>query len=115
MTQQTVDFMLKSFRQTYGRCQCLKTEIEQSEGDDARLQALHRELEEKQFDLQFVSAWMSGLNEKERWLIEQHVIGGLSWRDIVCLHKEKYGREYAKDTLRALKRKALAKIYQMAA
>lgn len=72
-----------------------------------------QEYEQRYFTVVFVSAWLEGLSERERWIIEHQVIDGEFWREVIA----KFGREFeevSKDTLKRLRQRALEKIYLMA-
>lgn len=76
---------------------------------------MKREFRERYPTVHFVEAWMQGLTEKERWIIEQQVIDGVTWRDIMTRCRLKFGIEYTKDGLKRIKARALEKIYKIAA
>lgn len=90
--------------------------IEPVEVEDIRqsIARLHRELDEKRFALHYVDAWLIGLSEKERWIVETHIIAGLYWREVVYRYKAEFGEEYAKETLRKIQQRAMNRIYSIA-
>lgn len=65
---------------------------------------------------QCVEAWLEALSGRERLVIEQHVIGGAGYGDVL----ERFAREYpatavtSRDGLRRIKQRALEKIYAAA-
>ena len=73
-----------------------------------------QELKEKTLVVHFVEAWLQGLTDKERWLIERQVIDGAFWRQIVTEYKERFGEEYSKEGLKKIKSGAMEKIFDMA-
>lgn len=73
-----------------------------------------QELREKGIVLRFVEAWLDGLTEKERWIVQMQVIDGAYWREIVAEYHRRYGEEYSKEGLKKIKEGAIAKIHQMA-
>lgn len=72
------------------------------------------EYKRRMLDSLFVKAWLKGLPERERWLIETQVIDGVFWRDVLIRYRQKFGCETSKDTLQRVKAKALEQIYEMA-
>lgn len=87
--------------------------------DDMKI--LQKEIEDLEYELRkrkivvhFVAAWLDGLNEKERWIIEKQVIDGSYWREVIFSYKAKFGDEYSKDGLKRIKKNALNKIYRIA-
>jgi hypothetical protein len=81
---------------------------------EADLKSAKTELDEKLPTVIFVEAWLKGLTEKERWIIEAQVIDKMTWNNVIAQHQSKYSTQMSKDTLKRLKNRALAKIYQMA-
>ena len=78
------------------------------------IRELERELRGQRIVVHFVTAWLNGLNEKERWIIEKQVIDGAYWREVIFGFKAKFGDEYSKDGLKRIKRSAMNKIYRIA-
>lgn len=64
--------------------------------------------------VQFVEAWLLGLTEKERWLIENQTIDCVSWKEVTYHYGVAFGRHATLDTLKRMKRTAMEKIYEMA-
>ena len=81
---------------------------------EEKLAALKQEYAEKYLTVLFVSAWLKGLTEKERWIIERQVIDSVYWKEIVTRYKSDFSEDCSKDSLKRLKQKALEKIYLMA-
>lgn len=78
------------------------------------LSKLRQEYNEKYSTVLFVEAWLKGLTEKERWLVEQQVIDAVFWKEIVVRFRTAFGEDCSKDSLKRLKQRALGKIYKMA-
>ena len=81
---------------------------------DAEIRKLSREVTCKCNAIACVNAWLTGLNDKERWIIEKHVIDGAYWREIAYSYGERFGDMYTRDGLKKIKKAALSKIYRMA-
>lgn len=62
----------------------------------------------------FVEAWLQGLTEKERWIIEKQTIDCMSWREVTHRFSSEFGYPAKPDTLKRIKRTAMEKIYAMA-
>lgn len=73
-----------------------------------------KELREKMVTVVFVEAWLKGLTDKERTIVEKQVIDGRFWREIVFEYRAKYGEEYSREGLKRIKKVAMEKIYRMA-
>ena len=82
---------------------------------DAYLNALRQEYAAKSSTVIFVDAWLSGLAERERWIVVQQVIDGLTWREIATQYRLVFGDDRSKSGLKKLRTRALEKIYRMAA
>ena len=80
----------------------------------AELKETRQEHEQRYFTVLFVSAWLNGLPERERWIVEHQVIDGEYWKEVVCKFKTAFQEETSKDSLKRLKQRAMEKIYQMA-
>lgn len=78
------------------------------------LSKLRQEYNEKYSTVLFVGAWLKGLTEKERWIVEQQVIDAVFWKEIVIRFRTAFGEDCSKDSLKRLKQRALGKIYKMA-
>lgn len=62
----------------------------------------------------FVEAWLSGLTQKERFVIERRTIDGMTWECVAEDYEKEFGVHYSKDTVRRINRAALEKIYRIA-
>lgn len=80
----------------------------------AELEAARAELREKRPSVVFVNAWLKGLTDKERWMIEGKMISGKSWEEMRAEHVRRYLVQCSKATLKRLKVTALEKIFEMA-
>ena len=81
---------------------------------EQQIDEYEKELKEKRPTIVFVEAWLGGLTEKERWIVQMQVIEGAYWREIVTAYHVKYGEEYSREGLKKIRDGALNKIYQMA-
>ena len=82
---------------------------------EARIAALETELEEKRLWVRYVNAWLNGLADRERWVVEHHVIDGEIWHDIIQQFNRRYDDDVSRDRLKRIQQRALQKIYDMAA
>lgn len=82
---------------------------------DSYLKSLRQEYAEKCPTVIFVDAWLSGLADRERWIIIQQVIDGVTWREIADQYNQIFGTTRSKSGLKKLRTRALEKIYRMAA
>lgn len=78
------------------------------------LEKLKVEYSHRYITVMFVSSWLKGLTERERWIIEHQVIDGEFWKAVMSGYRATYSEDSSKDTLKRLKRRALEKIYRMA-
>lgn len=78
------------------------------------LAELQQEYDGRYFTVLFVSSWLKGLTERERWIVEHQIIDGEYWKDVVRKYRDTFCEETSKDSLKRLKQRALDKIYQMA-
>lgn len=82
---------------------------------EKELTSLQREYGEKFITVSFVESWLRGLTEKERWIIEQQIFEGMTYRELNQRYRQTFGDECSKDKLRGLRKTALDKVYSMAA
>lgn len=71
------------------------------------------ELFECEMVIRFVDGWMLCLSDRERFIIQRHVLGDGTWRTVLDEYEKQYG-QFGKDGLRKIKKRALAKIYEAA-
>ena len=64
--------------------------------------------------VEYVEAWLSGLTERERWIIQHQYINGEYWADVIDDYDRKFDKGLSKDTLKRLRDRALERIYQAA-
>jgi len=79
-----------------------------------KLAALESEYNERNVTIMYVESWLSGLPERERWVIEAQVIDGVFWKDVCCRYRQRYGEDCSKDTLKRCRDRALERVYEMA-
>ena len=72
------------------------------------------ELFEAEMVISFVDGWMICLNDRERFVIERHVIQGGTWRTVLDEYESKFG-QFGKEGLKKIRKKAMFKIYEAAA
>lgn len=78
------------------------------------LQETKLEYEGRRFTVLFVEAWLRGLTERERWIVEHQVIDSEYWKEVARKYKAAFCEDTSKDSLKRLKLRAMEKIYQMA-
>lgn len=81
---------------------------------EADIRSIKVEINQRNVVVSCVNAWLNGLSEKERWIVEKHVIDGSYWRDITYEYSKRYGDSYTKEGLKRIKKAALTKIYRIA-
>ena len=79
-----------------------------------RIKNAKEEYKEKLPTVVFVEAWMKGLTERERWIVENQVIDSVTWREIIAQYHIKFGEPRTKRSLQMLRDKAMDKIYELA-
>ena len=81
-----------------------------------QLESTERELKELTMIIHFVNGWMSGLSERECWIINHKVIDtDYSWREIMMMYRVQFGEDHSRDALKRIKDRAMDKIYRYAA
>ena len=78
------------------------------------LNALREEYKQRHETVDYVESWLSGLPERERWIVEMQVIDAVIWREIIAKYPQLFGEYRSKDTLKRMRNKALDTIYDMA-
>lgn len=81
---------------------------------EQEIRKLEKEAHDKEVSIRIVEAWLDGLTEKERWIVEKQVIDGMYWREVVSEYHRQYGEEYSKEGLKRIRDGAVSKIYRMA-
>lgn len=79
-----------------------------------QIRAYKMERKEKLITVTFVEAWLGGLPMKQRWMIERQIFDGMTYAEINTLYRQTFEEPCSKDTLRRLRKDALANIYKMA-
>lgn len=77
-------------------------------------EAILAELESRRTAISLVDAWITGLKDKERFVIEKKVMGGISWSQLVNPFHREFGCIYSVTGLRRIKNRAMQAIYQLA-
>ena len=72
------------------------------------------ELDMRQTQVDFVNCWLEGLTERERWVIERHIIDREIWYDVMLAFTRRYADDISKDRLKRLQARALERIYSIA-
>lgn len=81
---------------------------------EAEIASLKSEYNSRYFTVLFVSSWLKGLSERERWIVEHQIIDNEYWKDVISGYRIEYHEDSSKDSLKRLKMRALGKIYDMA-
>ena len=81
------------------------------EGQIAEMEA---ELNQRSDVVMHVQAWLSGLPQREKLIIECQVIDGVYWRDVAKRYRQTFEEDVSKDTLKRLRDRAMDMIYKMA-
>lgn len=80
-----------------------------------QIRELRAELDEKRMLIAYVQSWLEGLTERERWVIERHIIEREIWYDIIPQFNARFVDNITRDRLKRLQKQALERIYAMAA
>lgn len=75
---------------------------------------LYEERRHLRLQVDFVDAWLQALNEKERYVVEHHLVHGESWKETGIGYRRRFEEGVSKDTLRRIGQKALKKIVEAA-
>lgn len=73
-----------------------------------------QERDEKQRACRYVEAWIKGLPERERWVIQRQMLDGRYWRELPNLFQKEIGEYYSQEGLKALKKRAMSMVQKMA-
>lgn len=79
-----------------------------------KISAKTDEYNERKARVLYVQGWLTGLTERERWMVETQVIDGVFWKDVGVQYASKFGEAVSKDTLKRLRDRAMDKVYAMA-
>lgn len=78
------------------------------------LSEAEQEMADKSLTVIFVNAWLKGLSDRERWIVENQVIDGVSWRELISEYFVKFGETRTKRALQMFRDRAMDKVYKMA-
>ena len=81
---------------------------------EREIRTLEEERRTKLSTIVFVDAWLKALNKRERFVIENKVIGGMFWREMIFAYKAEFGDEYSKQGMKKIKDRAMERIYKVA-
>jgi len=81
---------------------------------DDRIAELEAELGQLQLTVLFVDAWVSGLTEREKWVITRCVLDGEYLRSAAAEWNALHGTALNKRHMQRIKNEALLKVYEMA-
>ncbi len=81
---------------------------------EAELQDMREELREARLNVVFVEAWMKGLTEKERWLIDHLYFEGLTYNETARDYTVKWDSPISRDGIRRMRKITVQKIASMA-
>ena len=81
---------------------------------DIKIMSKTDEYNERKTRVMYVQGWLTGLTERERWMVETQVIDGVFWKDVGVQYASKFGEAVSKDTLKRLRDRAMDKVYAMA-
>lgn len=73
-----------------------------------------REYNEKITVVIFVDSWLEVLTKRERYVIENKILCGMFWRELVRGYKEVFGEDYSKQGLKKIRDRAVEKIKRVA-
>ena len=79
-----------------------------------RLEQMRAELREKEMEVVFVEAWLDGLTDRERWLIERIYFQGYTFNEAAKAYGDAFGIYMSRDGIRRMKRRCVDKIAEMA-
>lgn len=77
--------------------------------------AIQKRIEGLYRDIRYVEAWLTALNPKERIVVENKVIHHLYWREVAVYVEKEFGLTYTAVGLKKIHRRAMEKIYNLAA
>jgi hypothetical protein len=81
---------------------------------NAELSELYRQRDILKNVLARVDAWLKGLTDRQRFVIEHQVIQNESWREVTNSFRQQFGESVSKDTLKRIKDRAVDTIISMA-
>lgn len=81
---------------------------------EAAILEAQAEIRERKRAVSYVNAWLNGLNERERYVIERKILQDEFWRCVVDGFNERFGEIYTKPSVRRIVKHGLEKIYRIA-
>lgn len=81
---------------------------------ERRLAEMRTELRALEMEIVFVEAWLAGLSQKDRWLLERIYFEGFTYNETARAYAELYGIQISRDAVRRMKREAVQKVAEMA-
>lgn len=82
---------------------------------NAEIEAVRREIERVRDRISYVDAWLDGLTERERLVIQRRAINGETWEEVGRAYADRFGLELNDDSLMRIRRSAMRHIFRMAA
>lgn len=64
-------------------------------------------------DIGYVEGWLTGLHAREKFIIENHLIEGMTWRDLTGLYERRFNEPCTADGLRKIQKAAIEAIIEM--
>lgn len=71
---------------------------------------LNARLREADRAVRQVEAWLQMMNDKQRFVVEAHLIQGASWRELSAGYHQRFGEYVSRDTLKRIQRRAVDQI-----
>lgn len=78
------------------------------------LNAMNSEINEDMLTIVFVEAWVQGLSQKDRWIIERYYFEGSTYNEIADAYDDQFGVAISREGIRRMRRDAFNKICDMA-
>lgn len=75
---------------------------------------LGNEREWRMYNVSCVNAWLDGLTDRERFVVEHKITGGETWRETIVAYNDVYGIMYSKQGLKNVLTGAMLKVYRIA-
>ena len=80
---------------------------------DADIEGREKRVRELRVVCRLVEGWMQVLPERERFVIQRHMILGDYWGEVIRLYSQRWG-QIGKDALKKVQKQALERIYAVA-
>jgi hypothetical protein len=81
---------------------------------EQEIQEKKDELKHKSITVVFVNAWLKGLTDRERFIVQKKAIDGAYWSELIYACENEYGIHYSKAGLRKMYAAAIDKICELA-